>query len=144
MLKLLFPVHHCRCVNHYLISETDCAQYNGTFYFPSDSKEECLRYSYCQSLQSSFTGLLSPPNEMGRCSEGEKMRSLFDWNEAKWIGGTWAYTNWTKREALSANEIRPTTNFTHLQSFVSIPSALSLKTYLQNQVFDEIDKRETR
>jgi hypothetical protein len=123
-----------RCINYYIVDENDCTRANGRFYFPSKSEEECLSYSYCWSTQSVVTGLLTPPNGNGECFKGETVRNLFQWNKAKWIGGTWALTNWTKRQAVSANAIRITTNFTLLQSVVSTPAVISLKTFLQNQV----------
>jgi len=125
----------CRCVNHYIFSEDDCKLANGTFYYPSESEEECLRYSYCWSPQSIVTGLLSAPDGVtGRCSEGETEESLFEWEEAEWIGGTWADSEWAERRSVQANEIRMTIDFPLLQSSVSYSSDLSMVTSLQNQV----------
>ncbi len=124
-----------RCVNHYIFSKHDCQLANGTFYYPSVTKEDCLSYLYCWSPQSTITGLMTPPNpQTGNCSDGETMRSLFQWEEAKWIGGTWASTMWTTRRAVTANDIRTSIDFLRLQSAVSFSSSLSQKTFFQNQV----------
>lgn len=132
MIQCIFSLS--RCVNHYISTEDDCTFANGTFYYLSDTKEKCLSYEYCWSPQSIVTGLLLPLNEAGECSEGERKQSLFQWRESEWIGGTWAFTNWTKRKAIQANAIKMTLNFTLLQSVVSSPFSISLKTSLQNQV----------
>jgi hypothetical protein len=76
---------------------------------------------------------LSPADENGKCPDGVTPQSLFQWEEAKWIGGTMAYTNWTKREPVQANLIANTIDFPSLQLNVSYSSALSLKIFLQNQ-----------
>ncbi len=121
-------------MNHYIANEKDCHLANGTMYYPSETKEECLSYSYCWTPQSITTGILSPVDSTsGKCSEGIT-KSLFEWIEAKWIGGTWAFTNWTQRQAVAANTVQTTIDFPSLQKHVSSPSSISLKTYLQNQV----------
>ena len=93
-----------------------------------------MSHLYCWTTQSIVTGLLTPLDSMGRCPEGGRVQSLFQWENATWIGGTWAFTNWTTRQAVPANEMRMSIDFPHLQSVVSSPSDLSVKTYLQNQV----------
>ena len=65
---------------------------------------------------------------------GQIEQSLFDWIDPKWIGGQWAYTNWASRESVQVNEINQTIDFPKLQKAVASPSAVSLKTSLQNQV----------
>jgi len=121
-------------VNHYILNEEDCLLANGTFYYPSQSEDECLSHLYCWTPQSIVTGLLTPLDSNGKCPEGGRVESLFQWKNATWIGGTWAFTNWTTRQAVQANTIRMTIDFPLLQSIVSTPSDLSVKTYLQNQV----------
>lgn len=124
-----------RCVNHYLQNEGDCALASGTFYSPSTTKDECLHQKYCWNVDSIVTGLLVEPNESsGECSEGGVLRGLFEWKDAQWIGGTWAYSQWTKRAPVKVNVMKPTINFLSLQQNVSFPSSLSAKTLLQNQV----------
>ena len=130
--------HHfhslCRCVNHYITSEIDCHLANGTFYYPSQSEEECLSYSFCWTPQSIVTGLLTPLDSLtGNCTEA-RMQSLFQWESAKWIGGSWAYTNWTLRQPVQANKLAMSINFTLLQSSVSFSADESELTSLQNQV----------
>lgn len=123
-------------MNHYIFNKELCDMVNGTFYYPSETKEDCLGYLYCWSPQSIVTGLLTPVDEStGECSEGETMKSLFEWKEAEWIGGTWALTSWTKRESVAANAVRMTIDFPHLQADVSYSAELSMQTSLQNQVW---------
>jgi hypothetical protein len=126
--------YNFRCVNHYISTEEDCLLANGTFYYPSQTKEKCESYTFCWTPQSTVTGLLSPTDEDGLCPNGGVLQSLFEWVEPQWIGGSWAFTNWTRRQAVSANTIKMTTNFTFLQTAVQASSALSLKTFLQNEV----------
>ncbi len=76
---------------------------------------------------------MNPPVN-GKCSKGETMRSLFDWNEAQWIGGSYGFANWTSRHAVAANAIKQTIDFPRLQSVVTSTAVLLLKTTLQNQV----------
>jgi len=122
-------------VNHYLLNENDCKLANGTFYYPSNTKEECLKYSYCWTPESIVTGLLNPLDPItGKCSKGEILQSLFEWKEPKWIGGKWASTTWATRQPIRANVIAKTIDFPSLQSSVSFSSTLSLKTAYQNQV----------
>ncbi len=120
-------------MNHYILNEEDCQLANGSFYYPSQTKDECLRDLYCWTPQSSVTGLLIPLDSNG-CPNKGKNQSLFQWEDAKWIEGTWAYTNWTTRKAIPANTVQMTIDFPRLQSVVSSPSDLSVKTYLQNEV----------
>ncbi len=122
------------------MSERDCRLANGTIFYPSDTMEECLRFTYCTTSQTIVTGLLSPADENGKCPDGVTPQSLFQWEEAKWIGGTMAYTNWTKREPVQANLISNTIDFPSLQLSVSYSSALSLKIFLQNQVSREKER----
>jgi hypothetical protein len=68
------------------------------------------------------------------CLDGGLPQNLFQWEEAKWIGGTLAFMNWTKQQPVAANTIQMTTNFTYLQQFASSPATVSLKTFLQNKV----------
>lgn len=124
-------------MNHHIFDENDCTLANGTFYYASKTKDDCLRsnYSYCWTPQSIVTGLLSPRDSVtGNCSVGASPQNLFQWKDAQWIGGTWAYTNWTTRRFVEANAIQQTIDFISLQSVVTFPSALSVKNYLQNQV----------
>lgn len=108
---------------------------NGTFYYVSDSKEKCLSYSYCWTPESMITGLLTLPNEgTGECPSDGRMESVFTWESPKWIGGTWAFTNWTSRQSVQTNTIRKTIDFVRIQEVVAAPSALTLRTFLQNQV----------
>ena len=108
---------------------------NGTFYYPSKTKEECLKYSFCWTPESIVTGLLSPLNPLtGKCSDGGIIQNLFEWEEAQWIGGTWVTTSWVSRQSVVTNAMRKTIDFPKLQSVVPSSSALSLKTSLQNQV----------
>jgi hypothetical protein len=120
-----------------LNDDDDCALANGTFYSPSTTKDECLSKNYCWSVDSIVTGLLVEPNERGECSEGEVLKSLFEWRDAQWIGGTWAYSQWTKRASVKANVMKATIHFPHLQKNISFPSSLSAKTFLQNQVLED-------
>ena len=122
-------------MNHYITSESDCHLVNGTFYYPSQSEEECMKYSYCWTPQSIVTGLLTPLDDAtGTCSEDGQVRSLFQWKNAKWIGGSWANTNWTFRQPIQANRVAPVINFILLQANVSFPADKSILTSLQNQV----------
>jgi hypothetical protein len=123
-----------RCVNHYIFSEEDCHIANGTFHYPSISEATCSSYVYCWTPESIVTGILSPLDSNQQCPDGGIKQSLFHWEKAKWIGGTWAFTNWTIRQAVPANELRVILDFPHLQSVVSSPADLSVKTYLQNEV----------
>ena len=122
-------------MNHYITSQDVCHLANGTFYYPSQSKEECESYSYCWTPQSIVTGLLTPlDSPTGTCPEGGRVQSLFQWKNAKWFGGSWAHTNWTMRRPIHANKIAMAINFTLLQSMVSFPSDISVLASLQNQV----------
>jgi len=123
-------------VNHYIFNENDCHLANGTFYYPSQTEEECLRYSFCWTPDSIVTGLLEPLDPTtGKCPKGGENVSLFEWKKPIWIGGKWAFTNWTRRESVHPYVIANTTNFISLQSNVSFASSLSQKTAYQNQVF---------
>jgi hypothetical protein len=125
----------CRCVNHFIFSENDCFLANGTFYYPSQTKEECLKYTYCWTSESIVTGLLSPIDPItGNCPEGGTIQSLFEWKEAQWVGGTYAFTEWASRGLIAANDMRTTIDFPLLQNIVSYSSELSIQTSLQNQV----------
>jgi len=122
-------------VNYFLLSESDCAMANGTFYYPSQSQDECLSHMYCWTPQSIVTGLLSPVDQStGDCAEGGIKQSIFEWKKPKWMGGTIAYTNWTNRQPVLVNTIRSTIDFPRVQEVVSSPTAISVKTFLQNQV----------
>jgi len=122
-------------VNPYLLDDDSCFLANGTFHFPSTTKEECLHSMYCWTPESIVTGLLLPPDSSsGECPKNGNLQSLFQWEEVQWIEGTWAFTKWTKRDAVQANVVKKTINFLQLQSNVSLPSDLSVKTFLQNQV----------
>ena len=123
----------CRCVNHYIFSEADCQLANGTFYYPSQTEEECMNYTYCWTPQSIVTGLMTSLGQLNGACTGE-VRSLFQWENAKWIGGSWAHTNWTLRQPVQANKMATAIDFTHLQSNVSFPADRSELTALQNQV----------
>jgi hypothetical protein len=126
-----------RCVNHHIITREDCLLLNGTFHYPSESREACLgsNYTYCWTSQTSITGLLTPRDSLtGRCPDGGTPQNLFRWEEAMWIGGTWAYAKWTTRQSIRVNNISNTINFPLLESYVSAPSEISLKTSFQNLV----------
>lgn len=86
-----------------------------------------------------MTGLLSPVDPVsGNCSQGGVKKSLFDWKESQWIGGTLVTSKWAIRESVKVNEIRTLIDFPSLQNSVTTPVTLSIKTALQNQVFNEI------
>jgi hypothetical protein len=127
-------------VNHYILNEDDCLLANGSFYYTSKTVDECLSYLYCWTPESIVTGILTPLDSMGQCPEGGRIQSLFEWENATWIGGTWAYTNWTSRNFIAANRISMTIDFPMIQSVVSAPSDLSVKTYFQNQVNLKVDR----
>lgn len=122
-------------MNHYILSDFDCKMANGKFYYPASSKAECLNHSFCWSPDSIVTGLLTPVDTItGSCLDGGVKQSLFTWNEAKWIGGAFASTNWTVRRAVQSNKIQNAINFPLLQSVVSSPADISLVFSLKNQV----------
>ena len=123
------------------MSDADCEGANGTFYFPAQSKEECLRDSLCWTPAFIETGLLVPPDPTtGLCPKNGNLQTIFQWEDAKWIEGTWASSVWVRRQAVRANVIRKTINFPLLQGNVSFPSAISLKTSLQNEVWCPLSK----
>ena len=122
-------------MNHYITSEIDCHLANGTFYYPLQSEEECLSYSFCWTPQSIVTGLLTPLDSLtGTCSEEGRMQSLFQWESAKWMGGSWAHTKWALRQPVHSNKLALAINFKLLQSNVTFSADKSVLTYLQNQV----------
>jgi hypothetical protein len=100
--------------------------------------EECLKYKFCSTPQTTITGLLSPVDSNGNCSHGGTPQSLFEWKKSKWIGGKLVRTDWRKRESIQANTIKKTIDFQLLQQSVSYSSSLSLKTGLQNQVWKKV------
>jgi len=113
----------------------DCENANGMIFYSSDSEEKCLSYLYCWTPESTVTGLLTLVNSStGNCSNGGKLRSLFQWKHPKWIGGTFANTKWTLRQAVQTNMMRDAIDFPLLQSKVSLPAEHMLITFLQNRV----------
>jgi hypothetical protein len=123
-----------RCANYFITAAGDCHLANGTIYFPSETEDDCLKnYTYCWTPDSIVTGLMVPLNQTVNCSDSDR-RNLFEWLEPKWIGGTFAFTNWTQRKSIAANVVSPTLDYTRIQEVVSYPSSLSVKASLQNEV----------
>ena len=80
-----------------------------------------------------MTGLLTPLTDLtGNCSEGPQ--SLFQWEVARWIGGSWVGVDWAVRRQVQANTMALAIDFTLLQSYVSFSADISELTALQNQV----------